>query len=990
MHTPCWHTAMKRMLLLLALVTMGGLACPPGGSSDSDGDGVVDTQDNCPQAANPQQEDADSDGVGDVCDNCPNTPNPDQADADGDGIGDACDGISASANSIRTASGGPRTDPEGVAPPAADTTRVTWRDSRNADRTLVLGAYLYQYDFTFDDGNQVVTRSANDDAYGHEGFGYVVSHNSENGNSPIGKANAPTSVKTMVFAGGHHAIHRVELLYDRDKEGGGNGIKIPVVIEWLVATGRDHPVWAVTWKTGEITNPQNINFDNYRMDTRGPYGSLNFDGAANRNEGDAIGGAAWGDFGLRFTTTDAQLTLNSPWTYNAPNTVNFTQVWTANTNAEMGIVQTRPLDKEMGYPDRVVGRERGSTSAGNYLNKGDCTGFGDNRAYVMPCIAGWPYQLMNFDWDPSAGKPAGEATGTKLVAWGSPYGWLGASSFDLFDFSGTADGRGDRSYATFIVLGPHCRFNAPNGQCDQAGDVAIALQTVEALASATIGNVNPGSLVAQVPKGPGAAQMKNITNGYNDTYAAYYLRADNNQVTFTFTPAAGTSVRNPIFVIQNFTAGQLPSITVGGNAISVNTGAADSGAFVSLNAAANELWVTLNRSFGAATQVHIESSPGAVADKFSLWNGGARLRGANIVQRRVYPELDGPNFMGPGPLGPPYTQDDFNQLAALGANLVDLSHTGLFTVGPPYIVDEEAQANLDRLIAMAAQANLFVVITFRSGPGRSEFDLIGRDWLPAKYINDAVWSDQAAQDAWASMWQYTANRYKDNATVIGYDLMCEPDVTIVLNVFDQDEFTLDYGGTTYDWNTLYPRLTTAIRAVDTQTPILVGAESFSNVSWLPHLVPSGDPRTVYTVHFYSPMTYTHQAAPRNLSYPGMMPVDDGGPQQMVDAAWLSGQLQPARDFAAAHGVPVAVNEFGVQRYQPGAAAYLTDVLAALESSNVNHALWLWSTSWGPQAEVDDFDLKHGTDPANHAAVPGNALVQAVQTVWARNVLRPSN
>jgi hypothetical protein len=269
----------------------------------------------------------------------------------------------------------------------------------------------------------------------------------------------------------------------------------------------------------------------------------------------------------------------------------------------MGLVETRPADKEMGYPDRVYGRERGNTSAAAYLNKGDCTALGDARTYVVPCVTGWPYQLMNYDWDPSGGKPATEATGTKLIAWGSPYGWLGASNSDLFDYSGTVDARGDRSFATFIVLGPHCRFSG--GVCDQPGDVADTVHVVEALAGATIGNVTAGSVVSQVPKGPGATEMKTIVNGYDDTYAAWYLSASNNQVAFTFTPAGGQPVKNPIFVVQNYLAARLPSVTAGGLSLSVNDGTATSGALVSFDASRSELWVTVNRTVSAATDVQI-------------------------------------------------------------------------------------------------------------------------------------------------------------------------------------------------------------------------------------------------------------------------------------------------------------------------------------------------------------------------------------------------
>jgi hypothetical protein len=60
-------------------------------TADSDDDGVLDGDDNCPFAANNRQTDTDADGHGDACDLCPAVADPEQADTDGDGLGDVCD-----------------------------------------------------------------------------------------------------------------------------------------------------------------------------------------------------------------------------------------------------------------------------------------------------------------------------------------------------------------------------------------------------------------------------------------------------------------------------------------------------------------------------------------------------------------------------------------------------------------------------------------------------------------------------------------------------------------------------------------------------------------------------------------------------------------------------------------------------------------------------------------------------------------------------------
>ncbi|WP_371824785.1 thrombospondin type 3 repeat-containing protein [Marinobacter sp. MDS2] len=106
------------ILLLTALLSLAGCEADSSGSGttangteqfDSDGDGIPDNEDSCPNAGN-DGVDADADGIDDACDgetsnqddidgdgvlngvdNCPLIPNPDQLNTDRDLYGDACD-----------------------------------------------------------------------------------------------------------------------------------------------------------------------------------------------------------------------------------------------------------------------------------------------------------------------------------------------------------------------------------------------------------------------------------------------------------------------------------------------------------------------------------------------------------------------------------------------------------------------------------------------------------------------------------------------------------------------------------------------------------------------------------------------------------------------------------------------------------------------------------------------------------------------------------
>jgi hypothetical protein len=394
-----------------------------------------------------------------------------------------------------------------------------------------------------------------------------------------------------------------------------------------------------------------------------------------------------------------------------------------------------------------------------------------------------------------------------------------------------------------------------------------------------------------------------------------------------------------------------------------------------------------------ATSSSIPKGTNTTSDKWSLWANGTQLRGANIYQRRVFPEVDGTEFIGPGPFGPPYTQGDFNRLAALGANYVNISTAGLFKIKPPYTVDEEAVASLDHLLEMTAAADLFAVITFRTGPGRSEFAIIGGgNWLPDKsYIVETVWTDVSARAAWAEMWRVTAERYRDNPTVIGYDLMCEPNSNAALDIWDPEIFFAQYTGTGYDWNAWYPDLVSAIREVDTNTPILVGGNDYSSVEWLPYLQPVEDPHIVYTIHQYSPHVYTHQEPPQlTRAYPGTFDTNYDNSVETFDHAWLENLLGIATEFQSAQHVVLAVNEYGLERWEPGGADYVRDEITLFDQYGWNYAIWQWHASWPLLAEGDNsFNFLFGQDPANLTEVP-NSLLDALTTAWARNTTRPSN
>jgi len=390
------------------------------------------------------------------------------------------------------------------------------------------------------------------------------------------------------------------------------------------------------------------------------------------------------------------------------------------------------------------------------------------------------------------------------------------------------------------------------------------------------------------------------------------------------------------------------------------------------------------RSLLAAAGLASLGLPGcarAQTNRLELWNNatGPHLRGAVLAQRRVFPELDGPEFLGPGAVGVPITDTALRSLAASGANLVVLSHPGTVAEWAPYVPDLAVEDHLNDMVRRCELAGLYVVIGFRTGPGRSEFTFHrgGADgWFPGSMINDDVWTSTEAQDGWDMMWRRTATRFRDRANIAGYLLMVEPNANQAapgpdggdLDQWDPALLAEHVAGTPADWPALARRLAAVIREHDTETPILVNPDGYGHRNFAGLLDLNSAPGLVLALHDYSPRAYTHQGRGANVDFARgeaeFMPPDA--------ARWMMG-------------------EFGVARWAPNASRYLRRRVSALEQAGAGWAMFRWDSGWRVYEDRENtFNPVYGADPDAVSPVMDAPLLTTLQDLWRRNQLRPQS
>lgn len=270
----------------------------------------------------------------------------------------------------------------------------------------------------------------------------------------------------------------------------------------------------------------------------------------------------------------------------------------------------------------------------------------------------------------------------------------------------------------------------------------------------------------------------------------------------------------------------------------------------------------------------------------------------------------------------PYTDADFRDLAATGANVVRVAIVLRKCEGcDRYYEPDAALRYVEQILGHGQRLGFRVIVTLHPTPGFSQSD---------------YWDSPSLQADIVRHWGQIAARLKDQPALQAYDLVNEPIVPASARVRDAKAA----------WHTLAAAAAREVRGVDPNTPVMIEPTPWGLPGSFEGTEPLVLPGLVYSFHMYAPHEFTHQGLPgytEQRAYPG----------QGWDKQRLSVVMQAARRFAALHRVPMFVGEFSCVRWAPEGSCprWLADVIALFEAERWGWTYHCWRCYQGWDAEV---------------------------------------
>ena len=317
----------------------------------------------------------------------------------------------------------------------------------------------------------------------------------------------------------------------------------------------------------------------------------------------------------------------------------------------------------------------------------------------------------------------------------------------------------------------------------------------------------------------------------------------------------------------------------------------------------------------------------------------------------------------------PPSQAYFDSFANYGGEWIRLSWTKwqsasgkAFLIGDPSdytgLVQEDV-AILKDVVSRARASQVKLVFTPLTLPG-AVWNQHNNDEVDDRLYNDKKYWEQSAL-----FWRDLADVFKDDSTVIAYNIINEPtpERPAGYESGSQEENLQWYKqqiGTPRDLPAFYEYVVSSIRKIDSETPIMIDGGFFGNPNGFDYFKgPIQDDKILYDFHMYQPWAATSIWNIRNgskLIYPGKM--EYWGRTENWDAERVEEIIKQPLDWAAKHGIHpahIVMGEFGCHRYLKWCPIYMEDVLSAADENNLHWAFYTFrSDSWGGM----DYELGH--------------------------------
>jgi len=212
----------------------------------------------------------------------------------------------------------------------------------------------------------------------------------------------------------------------------------------------------------------------------------------------------------------------------------------------------------------------------------------------------------------------------------------------------------------------------------------------------------------------------------------------------------------------------------------------------------------------------------------------------------------------------------------------------------------------------------------------------------------------ARKNMWLTFWKQVAERYQNSSDDVLFELLNEPNGKLNSEL----------------WNDFLLEGLAVVRNSNPHRTVIIGPAQYNQINQLDSLIlPEKDRNIIVTIHYYSPMAFTHQGA----SWVGR--TDSLGVQWLGNAEEKQAILDDfaqAQNWSKKHNRPLFLGEFGVydKADMESRTRYLSFLIETIENLGWSWAYWQFDSDF----ILYDIDNEHWIEPVLKALIPKTAGV----------------